>query len=326
MNNYEDLKFNGSTCILDISDPNDYNRLALLGRAIYAPARIEIVNLLYKKPMLLSEIAEALDMPISSAAFHLKVLREAHLIGIDHTSTSGGALKWYTYTFPEITILMKDTRRQNSVLPEPFAVEIGVGEYIDAQFTGSCGMASDTALIMECSPQSVFIPERRNAQLVWNKGAGSVTYALPNDYAEKPLDEINFSLELCSEATGYNHAYKSDVTFWINGVELCTYTSPGDFGNRYGRFTPPWWFAESTKYGLMTAVAVRKNGVYLNERLVNKDVTLSSLDLADGNRTTLKIGVKPDAENVGGFNLFGEKFGDYDQAIKFNAIFERIKM
>jgi predicted transcriptional regulator len=29
----------------------------------------------------------------------------------------------------------------------------------------------------------------------------------------------------------------------------------------------------------------------------------------------MKIGVKPDAKYVGGFNLFGEKFGDYPQSI-----------
>ncbi len=322
----ENLKFNGSSCILDISDPDDFNRLALLGRAIYSPARLEIVNLLYKKPMLLSEIAEALDMPISSAAFHLKVLREAHLIGIDYTSNNNGALKWYTYTFPEVTILMKDKRGKNSILPAPFSTEIHVGDYIDAQFTKSCGIASSDGMIMECQPNSVFTPERRNAQLIWNKGTGFLVYAIPNGYAERQPSEINFSLEICSEATGYNQTYRSDITFWINDIELCTYTSPGDFGDRYGQFTPPWWFAESTKYGLMTTVAVRKNGVFLNERLVNKDVTVNTLGLADGNRTTLKIGVKPDAENIGGFNLFGEKFGDYSQAIKFNAIYDRIKI
>jgi len=30
---------------------------------------------------------------------------------------------------------------------------------------------------------------------------------------------------------------------------------------------------------------------------------------------TLRIGVKPDAKNLGGINLFGEKFGDYQQNI-----------
>ena len=42
---------------------------------------------------------------------------------------------------------------------------------------------------------------------------------------------------------------------------------------------------------------------------------LSQLHLGENDYFTIRIGIKPDAENVGGFNIFGEKFGDYEQAI-----------
>ena len=51
-------------------------------------------------------------------------------------------------------------------------------------------------------------------------------------------------------------------------------------------------------------------------------VKLGGLNLTKGNRTTLKIGVKKDAEHLGGFNIFGDKFGDYNQGIVFTAIYE----
>ena len=60
-------------------------------------------------------------------------------------------------------------------------------------------------------------------------------------------------------------------------------------------------------------------GVYLNDTLVNKKVTINSLNLKNGLKTILKIGVKPDAKNCGGMNLFGEKFGDYNHSIIFSA-------
>ncbi len=322
----DNIKIENNKCILDISDPDDYNRLALLGRAIYAPARIEIINLLYEKPLLLSDIAAKLDMPISSVAFHLKVLQEAHLIGVDYTSKSNSTLKYYTYTFPEITILMKDTRKQNSDLPEPYSTEINIGDFIDAEFNKRCGIASETEMLVECEQKKMFSPVRKNAQLIWTNGAGFVTYALPNDFVDKgKVAEINFSLELCSEATGYNQSYPSDITFWINDKELCTYTCPGDFGDRYGKYTPSWWYAESTKYGLMTTVSVRTGGVFLNEKCVNKKVNIDALSLSSGNRITLKIGVKNTAANIGGFNIFGNRFGDYAQHIVFNAVYSRIK-
>ena len=70
----------------------------------------------------------------------------------------------------------------------------------------------------------------------------------------------------------------------------------------------------------MTTVSVRKSGVYLNGELINKRVTISDLKLDSGNRTTFTIAVKETAEHLGGFNIFGEKFGDYNQAIVFTAI------
>ena len=165
-----------------------------------------------------------------------------------------------------------------------------------------------------------------DAQILWSRSNGFVEYAVQNGYALcGTLDEISFSLELCSEALGYNHNYPSDITFWINGVELCTFACPGDFGNRYGKFTPPWWFVDSTKYGLLTTISIMDSGVYLNGKLVNKNVDINALGLKESNRTLLKIGIKDDALHKGGFNIFGDKFGDYNQSIIFNATYKPIK-
>ena len=42
-------------------------------------------------------------------------------------------------------------------------------------------------------------------------------------------------------------------------------------------------------------------------------VDLESLGLAHGDPIVVRIGVRPDAENVGGLNLFGRGFGNYPQ-------------
>lgn len=39
------------------------------------------------------------------------------------------------------------------------------------------------------------------------------------------------------------------------------------------------------------------------------------LEIKEKPYISLKIGVKADAKNLGGINLFGEKFGDYPQDI-----------
>ena len=59
---------------------------------------------------------------------------------------------------------------------------------------------------------------------------------------------------------------------------------------------------------------LRKDGCYVNEVHV-KDVTVDQLGLNQKSFVTVRIGNKPDAKYIGGFNIFGKTFGDYEQDI-----------
>lgn len=307
---------------LKIPEVEDTNKIALLGRALSSPIRIEILRLLNKKPMLASEIAETLNLQVSSALVHLKILEEAELLVVEKSNKGKRVIQWYTYALPKLILLMRDqigTQKNKT----PVTYNIRIGDFIDGEFGPSCGFASESRQLCENTPRNMFSPEKHSAQVLWNKHHGYITYAVPNDYADPQLKSISFSMELCAETNGWNNDYPSDITFYVNDVELCTWTCPGDFGDRYGVFTPPWWYSESSKYGLLTTVSVQNDGVYLNQMPVNKRVKLSDLNLYDGNKTTFKIAVKPDAVHCGGFNIYGDKFGDYNQAIIFTALYER---
>lgn len=309
--------------LLNIGELEDANEISLIGRALSSPIRIEILRLLNKKPMLASEISEELCIQVSSALVHLKILKDAELINVETSKKGKRTINWYSYAVPKL-IIMTRVNPEPQKDKAPVIYSINIGDFIDAEFSPSCGFASESQQLNESSPHTMFSPEKRNAQIIWNKHAGYLTYAIPNEYADsKKLKSISFSMELCAETNGYNNDYPSDITFYINDVELCTWTCPGDFGDRYGTFTPPWWFIESTKYGLLTTVGVQNDGVYLNQMLVNKHVKLTDLNLKSGNKTTFKICVKENAKYCGGFNIFGEKFGDYNQAIVFTALYER---
>ncbi len=309
-----------------IVDPKQTTAISLLGRALNAPVRINILQLLNKHPMLASDVARELDIPLSSAVFHLGVLEDADLVSVEYSTKRKGTLKWYSYGTPKNIILqIRPIDGTAYHAPAPHTTSISIGDYIDANLAPDCGIATVLDHIMENNPKMIFHPKRHDAQIVWSRPWGFLTYAIPNEYTVNgKLLEINFSMELCSEAMGYNSDFPSDITFWINDVELCTYTSLGDYGDRYGKFTPHWWFPESTKYGMLVSVSIRDKGVYLNEKLVNRNVTLKDLQLNEGNRTTIKLGVKKDAEHVGGFNIFGDRFGDFQQAINFTAVYKDI--
>ena len=48
----------------------------------------------------------------------------------------------------------------------------------------------------------------------------------------------NSAMELSSEVPGTNADWPSDISIWVNDVKVGTWTSPGDYGDKRGRFTP----------------------------------------------------------------------------------------
>ena len=325
MENRDNYFIEDSKIIYDIEGTKDTTKLAALGRALSSPVRIQMIRLVNKKNMLASEIAAELNLPLSSAIFHLNILEEAGIINKSFSTKGKGTLHWYTYSTNIAIIRFRNSNGYSK--PEsraPYVHQINIGEYIDAEFSNQCGIATADKQIMAADPHNVFVAGRHDAQIIWSEGYGSLLYAIPNNYAQQgKLDEIKISLEICSEAPGFNSDYPSDITFSINGIELCTFVSLGDYGDRYGKFTPSWWYPESTKYGILTNIRIRSNGVFLNEKLVNKSICLQDLKLQESNKTTFGIAVKKNAQHPGGFNIFGSKFGDYDQHIVFTATYKQ---
>lgn len=314
----------GSRITYDVEGTKDTTNLAALGRALSSPARIQMIRLVNKKNMLASEIASELNLPLSSTIFHLSILEDAGIIKKSFSTKGKGTLHWYTYGANNVIIRFRNSN--GDLKPEnraPYVYQINIGEYIDAEFSEQCGIATTEKQIMSEDPHNAFVAGRNDAQIIWSEGYGSLLYAIPNNYAQQGnLNEIKISLEICSEAPGFNTDYPSDITFSINGTEICTFVSPGDYGDRYGKFTPSWWYPESTKYGILTNISIRSTGVFLNERLVNKSICLYDLRLQETNKTTFGIAVKKNAQHPGGFNIFGSKFGDYAQHIIFTATYK----
>ena len=77
---------------------------------------------------------------------------------------------------------------------------------------------------------------------------------------------------------------------------------------------PSDWPIGSTQYGMLKTWEVRKDGTYLNGEYIS-DVSIDVLNVMEKPYVKVRIGNKEDARYVGGFNLFGKHFGDYDQNI-----------
>lgn len=88
------------------------------------------------------------------------------------------------------------------------------------------------------------------------------------------------------------------------------WNAPGDYGGRYGIFTPRWWGLNNTQYGDLVTCCVTDYGSFINTK-TSSDICIDDLGFSDADYITLKIAT----DSTGGFNLFGKNFGDYNQDI-----------
>ncbi len=302
--------------VLDIGNRETYPYFEKLGKAISSPVRMEILNLLRIKSMSVVEIASQLNLPVSSTAFHLKCLEEAKLI---ITKTQPGIRGSMRISMSCVNSILIHTAIDN-VFPQMrnITVDMPIGNFSDCDVKPTCGMADeDGVLNVYDNPRAFYSPSRSKAQLLWFQ-EGFVEYRFPNCYPcieDGTLQAISFSLELCSEAPGYQEVWPSDITVSINGLPCFVYRSPGDFGARRGKLTPECWRTGSTQYGLLKTFTVRHDGCYLDGTPIPRSYTLQELRLASNNYISFQIGISHDAKFKGGINLFGEKYGDYPQNI-----------
>jgi predicted transcriptional regulator len=170
-------------------------------------------------------------------------------------------------------------------------------------------------------PRIFLEPERVNAQAIWFS-SGFVEYSIPNYVAANQyVEEIEISFEISSEAPGFNDEWLSDIQFSMNGVPLCQWTSPGDFGEKRGILTPQWWI--ENQYGLLKVLRISHKGTLLDGERVS-DITPDDILHDSHRRWVLRFEVSKDAVNVGGLTLFGSKFGNYNQDILVRTFYREI--
>lgn len=295
--------------ILEISAEN-VEELASIGKALSSKMRIEILKLLYYYSLNVNEISEKLNIPASTAGLHIKVLEQAGLINTELQPGTRGSMKLCSRKHDIINIKLKGEPLEFN---KAIYIDMPIGAFVDCCVYPTCGLASSSNLIgPEDQVQSFYLPDRINAQLIWTS-RGYLEYRFPNLLPpNKRATRLEISAELCSEAPNYRDDWPSDITLWINGVDCGTWTSKGDFGDRRGKLNPNWWELGSTQYGELTTWRITEDGIYINKDKVS-DTTISSLNIEKNGFITVRIGNAPDAKYKGGFNIFGNKFGDFEQ-------------
>ncbi len=298
---------------LKIDKLSDHGDIIKIARAFASDERLKILRYMLNKSVSLSAIAKELNMPISSVSRHIEILSDAGLIVISYQPGLKGHTKYCAQAILDAKISL--AAEKHEVKSKSYLVEMPIGLYTACNVSAPCGMVGkDEKLGDFDTPDIFFAPVRQQAECIWFE-SGSVTYTFPSPADANARHRISFSMEVCSDTLYYNNNWPSDITLKINGIEILTFTSPGNFGGKRGKFTPPYWPVACTQFGLLKKCSVDKNGVYLDNTFIHNNVTFDDLKLGESNHIKFEIGVKKDAEHRGGISLFGKNFGDFDQSI-----------
>jgi predicted transcriptional regulator len=282
-------------------------------KSLASKIRLDILDLLKDKKLNVSDIAEKLGIPQSTTSTNLKFLEQAGLVKVEIASGKKGAQKLCSPCYEEILFQLPSMKRepQENIIE----VEMPVGLYTGFKVSPPCGLCSKDKIIgLLDVPASFHEPARSTAGLIWFE-RGFVEYKFPNNLpVDKELKKLEVSMELSSEVVGTSKDWPSDITVWINGVETGNWTSPGDFGDKRGKLTPEWWKLAGSQYGLLKRWSVTKTGFFVDGVKVS-DVVISDLGIRNHTSIKVKIGIKENAKNIGGVNIFGNSFGNYAQDI-----------
>lgn len=284
-------------------------------KALASPVRVHILRLLHAaEEVNVNDIAGQLGVPQSSVSSHVKILEEAGLIETETRKARKGSQKLCRPVFDEIIVSFK--RSPSALDPSDITVSMPLGLYTKCEVTAPCGICSPEGIIGLLDVPDTFLePERMRSSLLWFT-SGYVEYQFPNNAKLKGLEvtQLDVSMEVCSEVPGTSGEWPSDITVIVNGVPLGDWTSPGDYGDTRGRYTPKWWKLTGSQYGMLKTWTVTERGTFVDGVKIS-DVCIKDLDVNAHRSIRLKVSVRKDARNPGGINIFGRGFGNYDQDI-----------
>ncbi|MGQ9541563.1 MAG: ArsR/SmtB family transcription factor [Armatimonadota bacterium] len=291
-------------------------------KALASDTRLRILRLLAEGDLNVNEIARALGLNYPTVSKHVQALEQAGLVDSEYMAGSQGAQKRCRLRWDKLIFSLEN----ESLSEQVEEVSMAIGMYTLANPSPTCGLASRDGYIgLMDDPQSFLLPERANAELLW-MGAGFVEYMFPNFLPTSvEITRVEVVMEICSEAPDYNNDYPSDITLWINGVEVGTWTCPGDFGGKRGRLNPHWWNNHGTQFGVLKVWSVSRDGSYI-DGIYLSDVTVKDVMVLPQQPVTVRIGNKPDAKHIGGFNLFGKGFGNYEQDLLLRLHYAPIRI
>lgn len=306
--------------IYDLFSEEDSKQIQALGAALSSPIRLEIMRFLNDGPQTLYRLQQHTGLSATAIAMHIRKLEAANLVRLVYSPSKKGFSQLAFLCLGKIEIF------SNAPKPTPqtsLTVSMPIGLFTEAEgYASYFRITTNDPKDFSMEQIPIFSTKRENAGMIYTDG-GKVSYTFDKElFKNKKISHLFLSLEICSECPYYSNTWKSDITFSINGKELYTYTSPGDFGDRPGKVSPAFWAsAATTQYGKLVCFFINESGTFFNQEPCSP-INLRTLKIDGSENLVFSIETKKDAQFFGGFNIFGKDFGDYPQDIELTIFFE----
>ncbi|MCI1858350.1 MAG: helix-turn-helix domain-containing protein [Sporolactobacillus sp.] len=282
-------------------------------KALASSVRVKIIQELSVKDMSVTQLKQKLHLSGPIVLMHLQKLEDAGIIGCrreGHNKISFLKVENINIHLPR-RLFKKFSKHK---------IELPVGQYTAFKAVPTCGLAGPTGYIGQIDTPAYFMDSQRvKAGIVW-LAKGFVEYQAPNLLKpDQKLEMLVLSTELGSEFPYANNNWPSDITLSINGVDVGTWTAPGDFADVRGKYTPAWVQDNFNQYGLLKTITITEAETLLDGQFFSP-VTLSDLNTRN-DTYVIKFEVKDDAKHQGGLTIFGKGFGNYDQDIQMDLFY-----
>jgi len=287
-------------------------------KALSSEIRIQIIELLARNQSLnLNDLANRLNLSNGAITMHVKKLEESGLIEINTSVGKHGIQKLCYLNKDKIMIDLYKKDVDNL-----YEVELQVGHYSDYQAAPTCGLATKNSIIGDFDDPRYFAdPQRIDSEIIW-LAEGYLEYRIPNYLKpNQAFREIQLSMELGSEAPGYCDNYPSDIYFYLNGIELGFWTSPGDFGTARGTFNPDWWPPHLNQYGMLKLIRINREGSFIDGCRIS-NVTIDQIRLDYKSELSFRIAVTDKSVNKRGLTIYGRSFGNYAQGLLVRVLYD----
>jgi len=286
--------------------------------ALGSKTRLKILEFIGGNKRSVSEIATFLNLSNSITTRHIQQLEDCGILDSERGIGKDRNKKLVFLKIDHIYVTFPVKIYHEYHL---YSTNLKLGHFTNFSVTPTCGLATSNNIVGQFDEPKYFMNEQRvDADLLWFN-TGFVEYTIPNFLKENEIPKLlEISFEIASEFPVSNNLCPSDISIYINDIRVAVYTSPGNFSDTRGRYTPSWWNDRFSQYGLLKHLRITDLDTGIDGTTYS-NVTLQDLNLYQCSFIKIKFAVEDHAKNKYGLTLFGKSFGNYNQDILVNLYY-----